>query len=487
VEWFGAMTPNIAVQVVPPDTTPPTVTSLSPLAGATNVNANANVTVTFSEAMDAATVNGSTVEIRDPSNTLVSATVSYNAASFTATLDPTASLAEGVTYTARVRGGGTDPRVKDVAGNALTADVTWTFTTAQNGSGGIKWLVTDHLGSTRMVIDETGSLEGIKRHDYAPFGEELYAGIRRNGTGQGQYGYEPPQSNVRQRYTGKERDDETRLDYFGARYFASVQGRFTSADPLLSSGRPDNPQTWNRYSYVLNNPLFYVDPSGMFEFASNLSDDEQQKIVNAWVKLQQSLNEHKEGSKAYNNIKRSLDRLGRPGEKNGVTVAIGRTSNPDANAETDVSRIDRGKVTITFNRDKFGSATEERTAGSLGHEGLHTADAFQMFSESRSLNDFARKWNTNRNKWGLEFEAAFVNAGVHEAMTPETPWVVQTEVPIPGKRLGLPGFDKLWDPSWKNVDRQTIENNQGRTIGNILQTPRRGNYGTNGYGLKRPR
>jgi YD repeat-containing protein len=112
-----------------PDTTTPTVTSFSPAAGATNVNANTNVTVTFSEAMNPATVNGSTVELRDPSNALVSATVSYNAASFTATLDPTASLLAGITYTARVRGGGTDPRVKDVAGNALAADVTWTFTT----------------------------------------------------------------------------------------------------------------------------------------------------------------------------------------------------------------------------------------------------------------------------------------------------------------------------------------------------------------------
>jgi methionine-rich copper-binding protein CopC len=113
-----------------PDTTAPTVTSFSPAAGANNVNAAANMTVTFSEAIDAASVNGSTVELRDPANALAPATVSYNAASFTATLDPTASLAAGVTYTARVRGGSADPRVKDLAGNALAANLTWTFTTA---------------------------------------------------------------------------------------------------------------------------------------------------------------------------------------------------------------------------------------------------------------------------------------------------------------------------------------------------------------------
>src|SRR6266508_3806400 len=124
-----AMSGDFTFTATPPDTTPPTVTSFSPAAGATNVSLGANVTVTFSEAMNPATVNGSTVELRDPSNALVPATVSYNADSFTATLALSAPLSQGVTYTARVRGGGTDPRVKDVAGNALAADVTWTFIT----------------------------------------------------------------------------------------------------------------------------------------------------------------------------------------------------------------------------------------------------------------------------------------------------------------------------------------------------------------------
>ena len=64
------------------------------------------------------------------------------------------------------------------------------------------------------------------------------------------------------RFTGKERDAESGLDYFGARYFGSALGRFTSPDPLGSSGNPKNPQSWNRYAYVLNNPLALVDPNG---------------------------------------------------------------------------------------------------------------------------------------------------------------------------------------------------------------------------------
>jgi hypothetical protein len=46
-------------------------------------------------------------------------------------------------------------------------------------------------------------------------------------------------------------------------------GRFTSPDPLLTSGRIDNPQTWNRYVYALNSPLLYIDPFGLYEWASS--------------------------------------------------------------------------------------------------------------------------------------------------------------------------------------------------------------------------
>ncbi|MGH9768139.1 MAG: RHS repeat-associated core domain-containing protein [Blastocatellia bacterium] len=59
-----------------------------------------------------------------------------------------------------------------------------------------------------------------------------------------------------------ERDSETGLDFAQARYFSNVQGRFTSVDPLLESAELDEPQSWNRYSFVLNNPLVYTDPTG---------------------------------------------------------------------------------------------------------------------------------------------------------------------------------------------------------------------------------
>src|SRR6266566_7566483 len=68
---------------------------------------------------------------------------------------------------------------------------------------------------------------------------------------------------TRQHFTGYEADGETGLNFAQARYQSPVQGRFTSVDPLGRSASVFNPQSFNRYSYVLNNPTNSTDPSGM--------------------------------------------------------------------------------------------------------------------------------------------------------------------------------------------------------------------------------
>lgn len=119
---------------VPSDTTPPTVTAVSPAENATGVAGSTNVTATFSEAVDATTVTGSSVTLRDAAGASVAASVSYDAAARQATLNPTADLAPDSAYTATVKGGGGG--VKDSAGNALAADKVWSFRTATGSSGG---------------------------------------------------------------------------------------------------------------------------------------------------------------------------------------------------------------------------------------------------------------------------------------------------------------------------------------------------------------
>lgn len=69
-------------------------------------------------------------------------------------------------------------------------------------------------------------------------------------------------SNVMSQITSKERDAETGLDYFLARYYSGAQGRFLSVDPGNAGASNDDPQSWNGYAYSRNNPLKYTDPDG---------------------------------------------------------------------------------------------------------------------------------------------------------------------------------------------------------------------------------
>ena len=112
------------------DTTPPTASATSPANGAVGVSPATTITATFSEAMDPATINTNTFELRNSANVLVPANVTYSAATLAATLTPSSPLAASTTYTATVGGGATDPRAKDAAGNALATNVTWSFTTS---------------------------------------------------------------------------------------------------------------------------------------------------------------------------------------------------------------------------------------------------------------------------------------------------------------------------------------------------------------------
>ena len=125
----------------------------------------------------------------------------------------------------------------------------------------VQWLVPDHLRTPRIILDQTGALANVKRHDYLPFGEELFAPAGSRSTAQGYTSGDA----VRQQFTSQERDVETGLDYFNARYFANIQGRFTSVDPENAGAVLADPQSWNGYSYAGNSPLNFVDPSGLWK------------------------------------------------------------------------------------------------------------------------------------------------------------------------------------------------------------------------------
>ena len=116
----------VFLRTLPPDTTAPTVVSVTPASAATGVGASANVRAVMSEALDPASVTATSFELRDSGGALVPAAVSVSGA--TATLDPSAALTDSTTYTATLKGG--PAGVKDQAGNPLAADYSWSFTTA---------------------------------------------------------------------------------------------------------------------------------------------------------------------------------------------------------------------------------------------------------------------------------------------------------------------------------------------------------------------
>ena len=158
-----------------------------------------------------------------------------------------------------------------------------TFYAVSSASGApasVHWLVTDQLGTPRMVFDQSGSLANTSRHDYLPFGEELFAGTGGRTTALGYTGAD----GARQKFTGYERDTESGLDYAHARYYANMQGRFTSPDPFAGSMNLRNPQSLNRYTYVRNNPVKLVDPSGLdgAKFSMNsLDGNDIQNFINS--------------------------------------------------------------------------------------------------------------------------------------------------------------------------------------------------------------
>jgi RHS repeat-associated protein len=121
------------------------------------------------------------------------------------------------------------------------------LTTREEANDWVDHYGLDALGNVRWLYSYNGAWDVS---DYYPFGGERLI-------------YSTSAGNNTRLFTSKERDSESGNDNFGARYYSSPLGRFTSPDPENAGASPASPQSWNAYSYVLNNPLKYVDPFGL--------------------------------------------------------------------------------------------------------------------------------------------------------------------------------------------------------------------------------
>jgi RHS repeat-associated protein len=136
------------------------------------------------------------------------------------------------------------------------------LTGAGASTGETNYVLQDIQGSTRAVMNNnavSGTSTIIARHDYLPFGEEIGSGT---GLRTPTQGYGATDTN-RQKYGLLERDDTTGLDHTWFRKYESFSGRMTTPDPYGGSVRIADPQSFNRYSYVQNDPVNFVDPTGL--------------------------------------------------------------------------------------------------------------------------------------------------------------------------------------------------------------------------------
>jgi RHS repeat-associated protein len=184
-------------------------------------------------------------------------------------------------------------------------------------------------------------------------------------------------SGRRSRCSGKERDAETGLDWFGTRYMSSAQGRFTSPDKPFADQDPYDPQSWNLYSYVRNNPLKFIDELG-------------EAIKYASPALEVYSNTMRAQSPSYNAALQGFEGDGAPDmvfqvgdagmDANGVDKAIGLAStsiapgstiygtHDDPNAVIQVpDKLKSVTVTIDTSIAKDGSQVKSVMAHEVGH------------------------------------------------------------------------------------------------------------------------
>jgi len=210
-------------------TTAPAISNLSPASGIPNTT----VTITGTNLGTSGTVtfNGTVASTGSWTSTSISATVPDDVTTGNVVVTVSGQASNGVSFTVQ----------------------------CPNTGAGVFYYLSDVLGSSRIVTDASGVV--CNESDFYPYGGERVV----TTTLTDHY-----------KFTGKERDGESGLDNFGARYDSSWMGRFMSPDPENMSGfdHMDDPQGWNGYAYARNNPLVYVDPDGMNYRVCEYDDDE---------------------------------------------------------------------------------------------------------------------------------------------------------------------------------------------------------------------
>jgi len=320
--------------------------------------------------------------------------------------------------------------------------------------GYVTWSHNDWLGNERLRI----TYPSVNNRAYdvkcqnLPFGDDLGpCPIAGGGDANGSPMH----------FTGKERDAESGLDNFGARYNSSSMGRFMTPDPLLNSGRPWEPQSWNRYAYALNNPLNIIGPTGLYDLVNNCASDDKKcnkqfrqhadELKKGLADLQKKVDKMKDGA-AKQRLEAGLTAMGTEGDHNGVNATFGALQGSTA-AETTYNTDANGQLsaTVTFDPSKNDSSTAYGI--NAAHEGTHIEDTMTGLLDAHA--------NAGRPDWLRSPLPALSPFSVEYRGYQTSAWAAQA--------FGLPNISyrgyQIWNSSWGAVDRQTL---QDRGITNVV-------------------
>jgi hypothetical protein len=182
-------------------------------------------------------------------------------------------------------------------------------------------------------------------------------------------------------------------------------GRMLSPDSGVDQ-HPENPQSWNLYSYGLNNPLMYTDPSGEYVCGSGVTqsmcDNFQKTLDTAQTGANALKDKYGADSTQYKDAQRAIDAFGKEGVDNGVTLNLKEPRAGDAagvdphigNAPKTADNPLGIRINVNFGKDMFSGSADN--APDAAHEGSHTADAQDWarsgFSPSALPSRYASEW-----------------------------------------------------------------------------------------------
>jgi RHS repeat-associated protein len=268
-------------------------------------------------------------------------------------------------------------------------------------------------------------------------------------------------------FTGKEHDNESGLNNFGARYNSSQYGRFMSPDPL--GGKLIDPQTLNKYSYTRNNPINLTDPTGLHTCRddNNQCKTDQDKTFEASRQADLA-----RGGDAA----RAASAYGDPTKDNGVNVGFAELDKKGEGGITTstLAADDKGnlfaKSDVTINSNLSGTALE----AAVGHEGSHVADAQDVVKSITSDPQGNFKVGQDITRYQSEQRAYHVTDSILRSSNESWKFYCGLSDCILGTGLKLPGqvtgqVDQILahGEMYRSNGRQLSPTNQGGSVANI--------------------